>query len=71
MAASRRRLLVPAVLLAGSACTPQPEAPKCGSEAFHACWPDGGFACPPDCGGLKEPDGGLKLSPSGDPTCLC
>ena len=64
------KLLVPAVLLAGTACSPQP-APVCGSEPFHACLPDGGFACPTGCGALKLPDGGLDLDPMGQPVCLC
>ena len=35
--------------------------PKCGSESYQACWPDGGFACPADCAVLKQNDGGWKL----------
>jgi hypothetical protein len=68
--ASKRRLLIPAALIVGAGCTPPPK-PVCGTEAFHACWPDGGFACGEDCGALKLPDGGLELDSMGRPQCLC
>ncbi|MBL8955661.1 MAG: hypothetical protein JNK82_33105 [Myxococcaceae bacterium] len=66
----RKKLLLPAALVAGAACTPQPPE-VCGAEPFHACWPDGGFACPRECGGLKHPDGGLDLNDDGTPVCFC
>jgi hypothetical protein len=68
-ASTKPKLLLPAALIA-AACSP-PQQPKCGTETFHACWPDGGFACPSDCGGLKYPDGGLELDSMGQPQCLC
>lgn len=66
---SKRQLLIPAALIVGAGCSPAPKV--CGSETFHACWPDGGFACGEDCGALKLPDGGLELNSMGMPQCLC
>ena len=66
-----KKLLLPAVLVvSGASCTP-PSPSQCGSERYHACWPDGGFACPPECGALKQADGGLELDAMARPQCLC
>jgi hypothetical protein len=70
MTLNKKKLLLPAALLAAS-CSPTPAPKKCGTETFHACWPDGGFACGEDCGALKYPDGGLELDSMGNPQCLC
>ena len=65
----KAKWLVPAALVAtaSSGCSPAP----CGSEPYHACWPDGGFACPSNCGAKRYADGGLELDSMGMPDCLC